>query len=468
MKVVFADPPMQALRYTQAVSSPNIGILYLISYLRKNEPDVKTYYIEPYLSLKQHLEKLKEISPDLYGISFATLLKENVYKTVKHVRKLFPKIPILCGGAHPSAAPEDVFSNSDVDICVIGEGEVTTYELIKHFKENKPELQDISGIAFKENGSIKKTSPHPLIEDLDTIPMPAWDLIDFRNYTGSNLKKKSPDTFIVSSRGCPFNCTFCSNPVWKANKPWLRLRGAKSIAEEIQYLYERGIREIYIRADEFNANSKWCIGVCDEIQKLGLKDMYFQCNLRADNFPEELAKAMHDNNFWMVHLGIESGNQRCLNGIQKRITIKSVVDTCEKLKKNDIKTFGFFMMFNIWEKDNTLQYESPQEVQRTFAFARSLLRRGLISNISWGFATPIPGSELYHIAKKYDIIKPNATAINPWEINVKLPNITEKEMLSIRRKGMILQGLYGLIGGNMNWRNWRHILGKVKYILKPF
>jgi len=468
MKVVFADPPMQALRYTQAVSSPNIGILYLISYLRKMESDVKTYYIEPYLSLKQHLEKLQQISPDLYGISFATLLKENAYNTIKHVRKLFPKMPIFCGGAHPSADPEDVLSNSAVDTCVIGEGEVTTHELIRHFKENKSDLHNIQGIAFKENGNIITTPKRSLITDLNTIPMPAWDLINFGNYTGSNLKKKSPDTFIVSSRGCPFNCTFCSNPVWKANKPWMRSRGAKNIAEEVQYLYDRGIREIYIRADEFNTNPKWCIDVCEEIQGLNLRNMYFQCNLRADNFPEELAKVMHETNFWMVHLGIESGNQRCLNGINKRISIKSIVDTCQKLKKYNIRTFGFFMMFNIWETNDTLQYESPQEVERTFAFARNLLRRGLINNISWGFATPIPGSELYNIAQKYNLIKPQIKQINPWEINVKLPHVSEKEMLNIRRKGMILQGIYGLISGNLNWRNWRHILSKIKYIFKSF
>jgi len=468
MKVVFADPPMQALRYTQAVSSPNIGILYLISYLRKMEPELKLYYLEPYLSLKQQLEMLKQISPDLYGISFATLLKDNAYNTIKYVRKLFPKMPIFCGGAHPSAAPEDVFSNSDINICVIGEGEATSYDLIKGFMNNDLNLYSIPGIAFKENGHIEKTSSRPLIEDLDNIPMPAWDLINFHNYTGSNLKKKSPDTFIVSSRGCPFNCTFCSNPVWKVSRPWLRTRGARNIAEEVQYLYNRGIKEIYVRADEFNSNPKWCIEVCDEIQKLELKDMFFQCNLRADNFPEELAKAMHDTNFWMVHLGIESGNQRCLNGIKKKITIESVIDTCEKLKKYKIKTFGFFMMFNIWESNNTLQYESPKDVERTFAFARNLLQRGLISNISWGYATPIPGSELYEIAKKYDIIKPNIIEINPWEISIKLPNISEKTMLRIRRKGMILQGLYGILSGHLNWHNWRHILGKLKYILKSF
>ncbi|NVM54126.1 MAG: radical SAM protein [Candidatus Helarchaeota archaeon] len=468
MKVAFGDPPMQYLRFTQALSSPNIGILYLISYLRKMNNQVQTYYIQPYLNLKQHIEKLKQISPDLYGISFANSLQNRAYNTIKHVRKNFPTIPIICGGACPSADPEGVLNNSDADICIIGEGEVTSHELVDFYMNNKSDLHKIPGIAFRDNDQIIKTPPRPLIKDLDTIPMPAWDIINFSNYSGITLKKKSPDTCIVSSRGCPFNCTFCSNPVWKANKPWLRARSPKNIAEEIQYLYGRGIREIYIRADEFNINPKWCIEVCEEIQKLDLKGMYFQCNLRADNFPEELAKAMHDANFWMVHLGIESGNQRCLDGINKRITIKSILDTCQKLKKYKIKTFGFFMMFNIWEENNNLQFESPKEVKHTFAFARYLLRHKLISNISWGFATPMPGAKLYQIAKKYKIIKPNLKETSPWEITVNLPNVSEKTMLSIRRKGMILQGLYGILSGNLNWRNWRHILSKVKYILKSF
>ncbi|MHA1278826.1 MAG: B12-binding domain-containing radical SAM protein [Candidatus Helarchaeota archaeon] len=468
MKVVFADPPLQALKFTQAVSCPNIGILYLISYLRKVNPEVKTTYFEPILNIRQHIAKLRQVSPDLYGLSFATILKKTAYNTIQTVKHKFPHLPIVCGGAHPSADPDDVLHNTPVDVCVIGEGEITTAELIDHYMTGTPELHKIPGIAFKENGTIIKTPPRPLIKDLDTIPNPAWDLIDFRNYTGSMLKKKSPDTFIVSSRGCPFNCTYCSNPVWKANKPWLRARSAKNIAKEVQYLYDRGIRELYIRADEFNINTKWCIEVCETLQNLNLKNMFYQCNLRADNFPEELAEIMHDTNFWMVHLGIESGNQRCLNGIQKRITIKSIIETCERLRRHKIKVFGFFMMFNIWEEQNTLQYESIEEVERTFAFARYLLRRKLISNISWGYATPIPGAKLYHIAKKYDIVKPNLEELNPWEISVKLPNITEKQMLRIRRKGMILQGIYGVLSGNLNLRNWRHILSKLKYILKSF
>ncbi|MHA1311700.1 MAG: B12-binding domain-containing radical SAM protein [Candidatus Helarchaeota archaeon] len=466
MKVAFADLPSTSIKETQAIQSPNLGILYLISYLREKITDLELYYIEPFLTARQHLEKLKEISPDVYGISFSSLVREKIYNFVKYVRKSFPNIPIIAGGAHPSADPEEVLQRSDIDICVIGEGEVTTYELIEHFKNNKSDISKIPGIAFKKNNQIIRTVPRPLIKDIDTIPMLAWDFINFNNYYGLTLNKKRPNTYIVASRGCPYHCTFCSDPVWKANKPWVRLRSPKNIAEEIKYLYNRGIREIYIRSSEFNVSVKWAVNICKEIQNLGLNDLFFQCNLRANNVTEELAREMHDANFWMVHIGIESGNDRALKGINKRINIRTILDTCKMLKKYKVKVYGFFQMFNIWEENNTLQFETPKEVERTLAFTRKLLMQGLISNISWVYSTPFPGSELYQIAKKYNILKTNLKDYDPYSISVILPGVSEKKMISVRRKGMILQGIYGLLSGKLNWRNWRHYLSKLKYILK--
>ncbi|MHA1229686.1 MAG: B12-binding domain-containing radical SAM protein [Candidatus Helarchaeota archaeon] len=441
MKVVFADIPSTSIKETQAIQSPNLGILYLISYLREKINDIKLYYIEPYYNTRQHLEKISEIKPDLYGISFSSLVRYHTYDFIKQVRHKFPNLPIIGGGAHPSADPYEVLKSSDVDICVIGEGEITTYELVKHFMDNGSDLNKIDGIAFKDNQNIIRTNPRKPIKDLDSIPMLAWDIINFKNYFGFTLNKKSPNTYMITSRGCPYHCTFCSDPVWKASKPWVRLRGPKKIAEEVLYLYNRGIREIYFRSS-------------------------FQCNLRANNVPEELARAMSETNFWMAHIGIESGNERALKGINKKITIKTILDTCKLLKKYNIKVYGFLQMFNIWEENGSLQFESPKEVERTLAFGRYLLRKGLVSNISWVYSTPFPGSTLYEITKKYNLFKPNVGELDPYSITVKLPGIPEKKMINIRRKGMILQAIYGLLSGKLNWKNWRHYLSKIKYILK--
>ncbi|MHA1270930.1 MAG: B12-binding domain-containing radical SAM protein [Candidatus Helarchaeota archaeon] len=466
MKIVFADIPSTSIKETQAIQSPNLGILYLIAYLRKKINNIELYYIEPFFNIKEHLERLKEIKPDLYGISFSSLVRENTYNFLKYVRKKFPKLPIICGGAHPSADPEEVLNRTDVNVCVIGEGEITTYELVKHYMDNKDDLTKINGIAFKNDGEIIRTTPRELVKDLDSLPMLAWDFIDFRNYYGFTLKKKSLNTYMITSRGCPYHCTFCSDPVWKTSKPWVRLRGPKKVAEEVQYLYNRGIREIYIRSSEFNVNLKWSIRICEEIQNLDLKDLFFQCNLRANNVSDELARAMYNANFWMAHIGIESGNERTLKGINKHITLKTIIDTCKILKKYKIKVYGFFQMFNIWEENDTLQFETPKDVERTLAFTRNLLRRGLVNNISWVYSTPFPGSDLYEIVKKYGILKPNIKEFDPYSISVNLPGISEKKMIGVRRKGMILQGIYGVLSGKLNWRNWRHYLSKLKYIIK--
>ncbi len=466
MKVIFADIPSTEIKETQAIQSPNLGILYLIAYIREKLKDIELYYIEPFLTVKQHIDKIREINPDLYGLSFSSLVRERAYNFINYLRKKFPNLPIICGGAHPSADPDEVLIRSKADICVIGEGEQTTLELIKYFMGDIEDLNQINGLAFKNNGELIKTNPRKPIKDINTIPMLAWDIIDFKNYYGFTIKKKSPNTYMIVSRGCPYHCTFCSDPVWKASKPWVRLRDPKKIAEEVLYLYNRGIREIYIRSSEFNVNTKWAINICEEIKKLDLKDLYFQCNLRANNVTEDLAKAMQDINMWMVHIGMESGNPRTLKGIRKHITIKTILDTCKLLKKYKIKVYGFFQMFNIWEENNKLQFETPKEVERTLAFARSLLIKGLVNNISWVYSTPFPGSDLYTIAKKYGIIKPNIKDFDPYSVSVILPGIPEKKMINIRRKGMILQGIYGLLSGKLNWKNWRHYLSKVKYIIK--
>ena len=152
---------------------------------------------------------------------------------------------------------------------------------------------------------------------------------------------------IIVSRRCPYNCTYCANPVWKANKPWYRVRSAENIVEEIELLYHMGIREITLRCDEFNINLAWSIEVCQKIRNLQHDDLYFQTVLRADKVTKELAKALKAINCWLVSLGIESGNQRTLDGYGKKITLEQIVNASKILKEEGIKITGFFMIYNV-------------------------------------------------------------------------------------------------------------------------
>ncbi|RLI52900.1 MAG: hypothetical protein DRP09_16975 [Candidatus Thorarchaeota archaeon] len=473
MKIILADPPIiKNSAYKPNTYTPNLGILYLISYLRNKFNNLEMKYLESFLSLKQHVKEVREYNPDIYCISFPTLLANAAYKTINIIKNESRSLPIICGGPHPTADPEDVFANSKADICVIGEGEETLTELVAYYmnRGKHKQLEDIKGIAYRKSDNVIYTQKRPLIKDLDSIPFPAWDVIDMKKYPGPTRLRAYPFRMVLVSRGCPYNCNFCSNPVWKTNKPWLRLRSPKNIAKEIELYYNRdGIREIQLLCDEFNVDLNWSIEVCNEIKRLGYDDLYFNTLLRVDKVTEELAKALADINCWAVHIGIESGNQRTLDGINKKITLEQVVNACKILKKYNIRIFGFAMMLNIWEENGELCYESPDDVMRTLNFMRKLIRNKLIDYMSWGFVVPLPGAPLYDICKKHGLISGDRR-LDTWKwggMPVKLPNIEEKIMQRIKRKGMFLQMWCNFRHiRDLNWRNYRYILGRIVYIFK--
>jgi radical SAM superfamily enzyme YgiQ (UPF0313 family) len=468
MKIILAKPPVINERDEIENCCPNLEILYLISYLRKKFDNIEIYYLERFLNIKQHQKKLHQINPNIYGIFFTITAADDAYQTINLVRNEFPSLPIICGGQHPTSIPAEVLTNSGTDICVIGEVEETFAELVEYYSGSNIKINDILGIAYRKNDKIIRTPPRPLIKDLDTIPYPAWDYATLKKYPGLTRLKGWPYMPMMVSRGCPYNCTFCLNSVWKVNKPWLRLRTPKNIAVEVEYLHNNlGIREIHLNCDEFNSVPKWSIKVCKEIKKLGFDDLYFNTNLRADKVSDDLAKSLSDIKCGLVSMGIESGNQRTLDGINKKITLGQVVDSCKTLKKYDIKIFGFFMIFNIWEESGKLCYETPEECITTLNFAHTLLSKKLIDFMSWGFTVPLPGALLYEICQRHNLIDPKKQ-INKWgSVPVKLPGIEERDMQRIKRRGMLLQVRYGILRGikYTNWRRWRYYLSKVGYTL---
>ena len=260
-KVVFADPPFGRECKGEAVTeSPNLGILYIIGYARERLPQVEFTYLEPFLSMEEHLQKVKEIKPDVYAMSFTTPRRDLSFETIVKVKELGLNMLMVAGGAHPTIDPQDVLKNTPIDVCIIGEGEETTTELIRQVQANKPITDVVGTVNRQKNNGIR-----PLLKDIDFFP--AWDIIDFENYDVAVSRKKRM-AYLLPIRGCPNYCTYCSNPVWKLEKPWIRQRSPKNIAEEIRYLYDRGIREIYLRSDTFNVDVKWCLEVCNEIEKL--------------------------------------------------------------------------------------------------------------------------------------------------------------------------------------------------------
>ncbi len=454
LKVVFADPPFGRESKGEAVTeSPNLGILYIIGYAKPRLPNVEFTYLEPFLSMEEHLEKVKKIKPDLYAISFTTPRRELSFETIAKVKNLGLNMFMVAGGPHPTIDPQDVLKNTPIDVCIVGEGEETTAELLKKVQDNQPTTDVVGTVNRQKNNGIR-----PLLKDIDFFP--AWDIVDFKNYDIAVSKKKRM-AYLLPIRGCPNYCTYCSNPVWKLEKPWIRQRSPKNIAEEIRYLFSRGIREIYLRSDTFNVDIKWCFEVCSEIEKLHLKGMTFQCNLRADKLNDKLVQRLHDIHVWLVHIGLESANDRVLKGIGKNVTQADNIRTLELLKKHHIKVYGFLMLYNAWETKGKLEYETPQEVNNTLEFARTCLRDDLIEYISWSITNPIIGSKLYDIAKKFDVASYNVKIGNC----MRLPEISEQQMVEHVKQGMILQLLNGIQKGMITKKSYKRAAQKAVKIL---
>ncbi|MFH1036320.1 MAG: radical SAM protein [Pseudomonadota bacterium] len=461
MRIILADPPRREAYYDN--SYPNVGILYLIAYLRQycaSPPEL--IYLEGDCTLQGHLDFIQAHKPDVYGLSFAMWTADLAYKTLSAVKERFPEVLTVCGGPEPTANYDLVFQNSTVDICVLGEGEATFKHLVETLQAGG-DTRQVPGLAIRQDGGSLLTPKRELIHDLEDIPLPAWDMVDLSKYTGMHINKANPQTHMLVSRGCPFDCNFCANPVWKLSKPWVRMRRPEGIAREVKLLYDKGVREIYMTSDEFNVSEKWALEVCQAIKALGLGDLYFQCNLRADNVSAQLAQAFAGINLWLIHLGIESGNQRTLDGIGKHITLAQIERTCQLMQAAGVKIFGFVMLFHAWEEDGQLQWETAADVHKTLDFCRQLLSRKLIQYMSWQVATPMPGSRLYATAKKFNLI-PNKRITGVWAQNLLLPGVQAGEVKKALRRGMLLKNYYLLKNGNINLSHLSRALRNLKVI----
>ena len=473
IRLILADPPN--LHYNPyATSFPNIGLLCLAQYLKKKISNIEIRYVSASQSISDHMSIIGRFKPHLYGISISSPFAYSSYFHINNIKRIFQSILIICGGPHPTAAPEHVLFNSKADICCIGEGENVLLEIIQAFQKELP-ITKIPGTAVKDqNGKIVNIARNENIHKIDIIDPPAWDLVaDLKAFQGCRKARGKYSTAIVASRGCPFKCVFCSNPVWRKVIDECRFRSPEDLINEVLLLYSRGIREIYIRSDEMNLNSTWAISVFDALAKLNLPDMHFQCNLRADNVTEELAFAMKQARCWLCHIGVESSSDRVLKGIKKGVTIGDIQCATKILKKYKIKVYAFVMLYQIWEKDGKIKHETTLEVLKTLFFIISMRIHGLISFFSWGFATPYPGSELFDICNKYKLIKnsiPLYKIITPHIITINIPDVPKYQMVIMRSIGIFLQSIlfiFSLDSYNLNTLsiNLRHAIYKMKSLL---
>ena len=371
-----------------------MGLAYLAAVIREAKAaDVEILDIAAVrISTEELKKRIIESNPNIVGVSILTPMYLRAKEIISFVKEILPKAKIIVGGPHVTVFPEITLEeNKDIDIACFGEAEATIVELLKAISEKK-HFENIKGIAYRNKGEIKINPAREIKTDIDSIPLPARDLLPMDKYTPApTYFKRLPSYLILASRGCPFKCAYCS----KVSGRIYRKHSIKRIIEEINVLLnDYGAKDIIFRDDTFTVDRQHVIELCNEIIKLGLNKRFeWSCMTRVNLVDRELLKIMKKAGCWSMHYGVESGNQRLLDLIDKGITLQQVRDAFKWTREAGIEIKAFFML--------GLPSETKEESMQTIKFSKEIDPDW----VQFTITVPYPGTKLYEITKKDKTLK---------------------------------------------------------------
>jgi anaerobic magnesium-protoporphyrin IX monomethyl ester cyclase len=395
MKVVFIEPPKDIWFVMGEYLPPPYGIIQLAAYLEKEVKDTEIEVLDcnaERVDWNGVEKRIESFHPDIVACaSLATCNTYVVARTLEIAKKVNPKIQTVTGGQHFTAtARESLEEYPVIDVIVRGEGEQTFTELVK-MANKRSNLSTIEGISFRQEKNIVHNPPRPLIENLEDLPYPGYHLVNtivhkyhFAIMTGRN----APYALIEGSRGCPYECTFCTQ--WRH---WLgkwRLKSPKRVADEMEFCYGNyGSRFIWLTDDNFGAGTR-PQELADEIIMRGMKDVTWFVQARCDDIirnKEALPKLRRSGLNWVL-LGVENCDPQTLENYRKGITPDQAKTAVRLLKENGI--FAHAMLIIGGRKD------TADSIMKLKEFASELDP----DFVMFGILTPFPGTEIYTEAKK--------------------------------------------------------------------
>jgi len=351
------------------------------------------------LSAQTIADRVRLWNPDVIVIEIPfSGWSKTAFEVVHAVKAVNKKIVIVLMGQHPSARPENCLSELDVDFVVIGEPENTVLELVDALEAGKQNFNDIDGLGFRKNGKPALTGKRAIIANMDSLPFPARHMLPMKLYNEAVKENplrgeiSKPWTIVTTSRGCPYNCVFCTTCiVW--GRTW-RARSPKNVVDELEYLVKTyGIKQVDFYDENMTQDKKRVADICDLIVERGLRLEWFTPNgIRADTLDEALLRKMKRAGCKKIRVAPESGVQRIVDEvIGKNLDLKTVEQAVVLCKKVGIKVGCFFVLGMIGE--------TKADIEETIRFAYKLRRLGADSLI-FSIAMPIYGTALYEQAKQ--------------------------------------------------------------------
>jgi len=366
--------------------------------------------------------KIVAAAPDFVGISIVTIAAYNAGDLADRIKKLNPKIITIIGGVHITSVPEETMTKfPSFDVGVIGEAEITIVELLGALKDNK-ELDDIPGLIIRKNNELKITAKREFIKDLDSLPLPAWDLLpDLHRYYKPPAWSLNQDTsmLIISSRGCSNACIYCDRGCFGT---YVRIHSADYVIKMIKDLHKNyGIKQFRINDDNFILFKSRTKEICQKIidEKLDIK---WSCFGRADSVEPELLALMKKAGCWQISYGVETGSQEIHNLENKNLTLQQIENAIKLTKKMGMRTIGFTMIGH------------PNETKKTVKDTVRFCKKLALDDFKMVYLTPYPNTPLYHYAEKYGVLNKDWKKMNAYVEPCFIPyGITKKDMTKYRK-----------------------------------
>lgn len=414
----------------------SVDILDCNYYFDDTDLEFEAWFVENYV---KKYPKIKVI-----GVTTTTPTINVSYRLATLIKQYYPNCIFVLGGSHASFVPDEALNNDAVDCVVMGEGEETLLELLQGFS-----FGDINGLAYKifSEGELSfiRNKPRTRKKALDDLPMPAYDLIDIQSYRPiiGNFKRL-PAMMLVTSRGCPWSCSFCRRTV---GKMWT-YRSAESLYNEFKYLSETyGVKDIAIMDDVFTVSKARVEEFCNLLITKPL-DIQWQCFARVDIVDKDMLMMMKKAGCWGIMYGVENFDQEILNSIQKGVEIEKVFNAMQWTKNAELESRVCMIVGN----DGDTEEGINENIK--------LLKRLDPDLISVSILTPFPGNDVFNKTIREDrILSYNWDDYYGSTPLVKVPNLSSEDVERLYRKmtfAFYLRPSY-ILKRLLNTRSWNEV-----------
>ena len=388
--------------------APPLGLVSLAGAVR-DIAEVKIIDAEARgLTEEETIEEIDTFDPDVVG--FTTIASTYVNPSLRIVRKMRERgiNPIVVFGGHHATFTYPLILREGIDVVVIGEGERTFREIVERLKEGK-DIRSVRGIAYRDGEKVNVSYREPIV-NLDNLPIPAYDLLDPNIYKASIVGENARIASIETSRGCPYNCEFCSaSAMW--GHAW-RFKSNERVVDELKFVKNLGYNWVFFVDDNFVVPYKYeeRIELLNSIIEEGLNDMNYMIQIRADIIAKhpKLAEKLAEAGVKIAFMGIESGSEEVLKAMRKGLKKNDALKAIQLLSEQGIITYGGVII--------GAPYESRKDRKATYKFVQMLGDHGL-DVVQISIYTPLPGSDSFYRALKnkalltidwnlYDVLHP--------------------------------------------------------------